>query len=174
MRSTEIVPGRRRRNASFERSSPPRICGSRLSAKTAVDQVEKKNKLRRTGSKCSNGDEFVQRHQRGHEIVHKGGITAHVAHQSQIVEGHKDAVGADEGNPEVEHAESFVHHSPGHFRKPEIGSGEDGKDCSDSHDHVEMTDDEIGGVQIDVNRGLRKKESAYTAADKHGDESKSK
>src|ERR1700722_3407205 len=142
--------------------------------KTAVDQVKKENKLRRTGSECGNGDEFVQRHQRGHEIVDKGGITAHIAHKSEIVEWHKDAVGADKSNPEVEHTESFVHHSPGHFGKPEIGSGKNGKDGGNSHNHVEMTDDEIGRVQIDVNGGLRKKESAYTATDKHGDEPKSK
>src|SRR5271170_6079033 len=65
MISTEIVPGRRRWNAPFERSSLPRVCGSLLSAKTAVDQVEKENKLRRSGSERGDGDEFVQGHQCG-------------------------------------------------------------------------------------------------------------
>jgi hypothetical protein len=54
----------------------------------------------------------------------KARIAANVADQSEIVEGHEDAIGADEGEPEVQLAQSFVHHAPGHFAEPEIGAGE--------------------------------------------------
>src|SRR5580698_11659766 len=74
----------------------------------------------------------------------------------------------------MQHAEFFVHHSPSHFGEPKISSGENGKDSSHSHNHVEMTDDEIRSVQVDVDRRLCKKESAHAAGDKHRDESKSK
>ena len=36
-----------------------------------------------------------------------------------------------------------------------------------------MPDHEIRGVQVDINRGLREKESAHAAADKHGNETES-
>ena len=61
MISTEIVPRWGRWNTPFERSSPPRICRGLLSAKAAVNQIEKENKLRSPGRKSGNRDEFVQK-----------------------------------------------------------------------------------------------------------------
>ena len=66
--------------------------------------------------------------------------------------------------------ERLVHHAADHLRHPEIRSGEDPEDGGDGHDEVEVSDDEVGGVQIGVNRWLRQEETADAAADEHGDE----
>ena len=68
-------------------------------------------------------------------------------------------------------AQCFIHHAPGHLWEPEIGSGEDSEDGGHAHHHVEVADDEVGGMQVNVDRRLREEESADAAADKHGDES---
>src|ERR1700736_1601577 len=85
---------------------------------------------------------------------------------------HKYAVGADEGNPEMHLTQRFVEHASSHFSKPEIGSGEDAKDGSHAHDHVEMADDEVCCVQINIDGWLRQEKSADASTDEHGNESK--
>ena len=67
-------------------------------------------------------------------------------------------------------AQRFVHHSPEHLGKPEIGSREHAKNCRDSHHHVEMAHHEIGRVQVDIQRRLRQEEPAQPARDEDGNE----
>ncbi len=70
------------------------------------------------------------------------------------------AVSSDEAAPEVNLAQCFVHHAAVHFGEPEICSRKDAEHCRHAHHQVEVADDEVGGVQHDVDRGLRQKEAA--------------
>src|ERR1700748_1585210 len=125
MRATEVIPWWRRRNAPLQRCTVPGIFRRRLSSEAAVNQVEEKNQLRATGDERGNRDEFMKRHKGGHKVVYEGSVRAHVADETQIMEGHEDAVGAHEGEPEMYGSEGFVHHAPSHFWKPKISAGED-------------------------------------------------
>src|SRR6516164_9529859 len=127
MFSTEVVARRRRRNAPFEGRGIALVLRSRLPLEPTVDQVVEKNELARAGEERTNGDELVPTDVRRHEVVDEGLIASHVADEAKIMEGHKDAVGTDEGDPEVQFAERLVHHAPGHLREPEVGSGEHAK-----------------------------------------------
>src|SRR5437879_9356818 len=50
------------------------------------------------------------------------------SHHTQEVHGHENGIDAQEGDPEVQFAQSFAHHPPEHLRKPIIGRGEDAED----------------------------------------------
>src|SRR4029077_14345235 len=94
--------------------------------------------------------------------------------QAQVVEWHKDAVGANKRQPEMKLTQLFAHHATSHFRKPEISPGEYAEDGSHSHHHVEMSNHEGCGMQVDIDGRLRQEKSADAAADEHRNESQSK
>src|SRR5437879_8392819 len=98
-------------------------------------------------------------------------ITPYIALQLEVVEGHENAIGTDKGEPEMKLAQGLVHHAAGHLAEPEVRAGKDTEKGRHTHDHVEMADNEIGGVQDDVNGWLRQEKAANAAADEHGDES---
>src|SRR5579863_9919369 len=102
-------------------------------------------------------------------VVHKSLVAANIARNSQIVEGHEDAVCADKGKPEVNLAQSLVHHAAEHFREPEVRSAENAENGRNRHHQMEVSHHEVGGVKHDVNRGLCQEEAADPAADKHRD-----
>ena len=112
----------------------------------------------------------MHRNQVHQVIVGESLITADVAGDSQVVEGHEDAVSADEGQPEVDLAQSLVHHAAGHLGEPEEGSAEDAEDGGNRHHQVEVAHHEVGRVQHDVDGGLSQEEAADAAADEHRDE----
>ena len=56
----------------------------------------------------------------------------------------------DQREPEMHPAPEFVHHPPGHLRKPVIDAGEQREDRPGRHDVMEMRDDVIGVVQVHV------------------------
>ena len=70
----------------------------------------------------------------------------------------------------MQFAEGLVHHVAGHLREPEVGAGEDAENGGHTHHHVEVSDDEVGGMEIDVDRWLREEEAADAAADEHRNE----
>src|SRR5271168_4378804 len=55
MFTAEIIKRRRRSGAPLERRRLPRVIGRGLAPETAVNQVEEKNKLGRTGNESSDG-----------------------------------------------------------------------------------------------------------------------
>src|SRR5579872_6329891 len=109
----------------------------------------------------------MNRNQRLHELHYEGLVTADVSCQTKVMEWHEDAVGADEGEPEMNLAQSFVHHAPVHLGEPEVSAGKDAKHRGHAHHHVEVSNHEIGGVQHDVERGLSQEESTDAAGDEH-------
>src|SRR5580700_4634727 len=105
--------------------------------------------------------------QRLQVIIRERRIAADIPDHSQVMERHKDAIGAYEAEPEVKLAQSFVHHSSGHLGEPEVSSGEDAEHGGDAHHHVEMAYYEVSAMEHDIERGLSEEEAAYAAADEH-------
>src|SRR5882762_8807496 len=101
MLAAKIIPGWRGRNTPLERGSVPRVFRSRRALITAVNQVEDEDELRGASAESGYRDELVQRHQRPREIIHERRIPPDVAHQSEVMERHENAVGTDEGEPEM-------------------------------------------------------------------------
>src|SRR5260370_6654184 len=94
--------------------------------------------------------------------------------QSEPVQRRKDGVHADKREPEMDFAEALAQVASEHFRRPEIGGGENAEDGRDAHNQVEMGDDEIGVVEEQVNRGLCQKQTGNPAGNKQGNESNGK
>src|SRR5438445_13158271 len=84
---------------------------------------------------------------------------------------HEDGVHAYKREPEMDLAEALAQVASKHFRRPEIGRGENAEAGRDAHNQVEMGDDEIGVVETQVNRGLRQKQTGNPAGHKQGNES---
>src|ERR1700722_19723308 len=163
--SGKVVKRGRRCGGPLERSAFPRIHGSDRAAEAAPDKVEKEDELSGASEQGVDGDEFVDGNERRQIVVHKSGVAANVANQTKVMHGHKNAVHAEEGEPEMPFAERFVHHPAEHFGKPEVSPGEDPEKRGHGHNKMEMGDNEVGGVQIGVERRLRQIEPANTTAD---------
>src|ERR1700681_2220945 len=71
-------------------------------------------------------------------------------------------------------AKGFIHHSSGHFWEPEICSGEDSKHRGNSHDQMEVADNEVSGMKHDIDGRLSQKKSAHAAAHEHRNEAQGK
>ena len=50
-------------------------------------------------------------------------------------------------------------HPAKHLREPEIGAGEHSEDRRHAHDQMEVRDDEVGVVQVQVQRRLRQEQA---------------
>src|ERR1700674_3255555 len=130
-----------------------------------MNQVVNKNELGSAGNERRDGDELVHSENRLEVVIHELRIGTDVAHDPEVMEGHKDTIGADETQPEMDLAPGFVHHPSRHLGEPEIGSGEDPEDGRHGHYQVEVAHHEVGRVEHDVDRGLSQEKAAYAAAD---------
>src|SRR5882672_1470871 len=144
--AAEIVPGRRTGSRPLQGNRVPRIVWGRCAFETAVDQIEQKDQLRCARAERSDGDEPMHGNQRLHIVIHKRRSAPDVAHQSQVMKRHENAVRTDESNPEVNSAELLIQHVARHFREPEVSPGKDAEDGGDAHHHMEVADYEIGRV----------------------------
>src|ERR1022692_2242025 len=90
------------------------------------------------------------------------------------MEGHKDAIGADEAEPEMKLAQSLVHHSSSHLGEPEVSTSEDAKHSGDAHHKVEMADHEVSRMEHDIDGGLSQEEAAHATADEHRNKAQGK
>ncbi len=97
----------------------------------------------------------------GHELVHRHevfevgvdvgiGIASWHAGDPEHVHGEEGAIEADEGEEEVNLAESFVHHPSEHLGEPERYGSEDAEKCGSKEHVVKVGDDEVGVVDVDV------------------------
>src|ERR1700724_3827556 len=114
-----------------------------------MDQVVHEEKLcsaRYQGGYC---DEFVHRNKRLHVIRCERLVTTDIAGQSDVMERHEDGVRAYKCQPEMDLADSLVHHASEHLREPEIGPGKDPEHRGHPHHHVEVPDHEISSMQQD-------------------------
>ena len=69
-----------------------------------------------------------------------------------IMHREEDRVNTDETQPEMNLAERFVHHTPEHFRIPEIDRSENGEDRSSEEHVMNMSDDKIRIVNKNIDR----------------------
>ena len=77
-------------------------------------------------------------------------VAARLTRHARIVHGHEDAVGADEGEPEMPPRQTLVHHAAEHFGEPVVGGGKNPEDGGHAHDQVEVAGHEIGVVQRNI------------------------
>src|SRR5438270_12054164 len=103
-------------------------------------------------------------HKRLHEVIHERRIAANITRKPEIVKWHEDAVRAHESKPKMQLAQLFAHHPASHFWKPEIGASKHSTDCSYTHHYVKVSEHEMGGREIHINRGLRAKKIGVAAA----------
>src|ERR1700675_647442 len=174
MFAPKIVPGWRRRGTPLQRSGFPRIVRRRLAPKAAVNQVVNKNKLGSAGDQGSDSDPTMHRDQRLQVVKYECRVAADSPSYSQIMERHENAICPHEAEPEMNLAQSFVHHASAHLGKPEISSRENPEHGGDAHHHVEMSHHEIGRVKHDVDRGLSQEEPTDTAAHEHRNKAQGK
>src|ERR1700676_1045145 len=146
--AAEVVKRRRRSRRPLERGSLPGIVGRFGSPKAAPKQIEEEDKLRRADEEGSDADETMQGNQRRKIIIGESGIAANIPREAQIMHGHKNAIHADESQPEVPLAHRFVHHSTEHFREPEIGAGKNSKHGRKRHYEMEVGHDEISRMEV--------------------------
>src|SRR5579862_6860666 len=84
--------------------------------------------------------------------------------------GKEGAPGADDGDPEMELAEGFVHEASGHEREPIVDAGKDGEGSGHCHDEMEVSDDEEGVVEVGVERGLGEDGAGEASRDEEREE----
>ena len=82
----------------------------------------------------------------------------------------KAEVEADEGERKVQAAEMFVEHAACELRIPVVDGGEDHKHRPAEDDVVKMCDDEVGVVDMDVERHLGEGDTGDAPQDKVDDE----
>jgi len=89
------------------------------------------------------------------------------------MERHENAVGTNEGEPEMKLPQGLVHHAAGHLSKPEVRASKDAENGSHAHDHVRKwpTTKYVACTTMSM-EGLRQEKAANAAADEHGDESR--
>src|SRR6516164_9597406 len=112
MLAGKIVKRRWRRNSPFESRSFPRVLGFLLAFEHTPEQVEDEDQL--GGRRNEGGDRHEPVQMNDVWCVQKSdlrkpGVTADIAFQPQEVHGLKDAVSADEGEPEVDLPPGIVH-----------------------------------------------------------------
>src|SRR5206468_1400433 len=82
----------------------------------------------------------------------------------------ENRVYSNEGEEEVNLAQTFVHHLAKHLGEPEISPGEHPEDCRHTHDQVEVANYEGGVVQRNVYRGLAQEQAGDAARDEQRNE----
>src|SRR5579862_6206699 len=145
----------------------PWIVRRRLAPEATMNQVVDEDQLYRAGKESRDGDEAMQRNQWLQIVVNECLVAADISRETQVMERHEDRVGSNEAEPEMQLAQSFVHHAAEHLGEPEIGSGKNSKHGRYTHDHMEVANHEVSGMQHDVERGLRQEESTHAAGDEH-------
>src|SRR5207245_8732868 len=133
----------------------------------APDQIVQENQLGGAGEQRGDCYEPVQGNQRFQVVVRECRVATYVTGQAEIVHREKDAIDADEGEPEVPLAERLVHHAAEHLGEPEVRAGEDAEHRGNRHHEVEVGHNEVGGVQIGIDRRLRQEEATQPAAHEH-------
>src|SRR6185295_19894842 len=130
----------------------------------APEQVEQEHELDADGEESGVRHEFLKRNQVVEICEFRQlGVTAGVSRQAQIMHGHKDRIGSNECDPEMDATHTLAHHSSEHLREPVVGSGENPEDRSHTHDEMEVSNDEIRVVQRNVEDRLSQERSAQTA-----------
>src|SRR5947209_13020140 len=169
--AVEIVVRRRSGGGPLERGGFPRIVACLGSFEDAPEQVEQEDELRTHGDESRIGDELVEGKQRSQimdfrELRVATWLTGH----AEVMHGHEDRVGANQGEAEVNLAQAFVHHAAKHLGHPVISSSEDAEDGGHTHDQVEVGGYEGRVVQRYVESWLSQERSAESAGHEQGNE----
>src|SRR5260370_30161202 len=102
------------------------------------------------------------------------GDSAHHPIQPKVMHRKKGAIEEDECESEMNLAASFVHHPPKHFREPKINRREDAEEAATEENIMDMSDDEVGVMNEQIDRSRCHIDSAQSANHEHGDKSQRK
>src|SRR5437773_5677216 len=148
---SKVTMSRRGRRNPFQSSRVPRIAFSHAPAENAEEEVEQENQLGRSQNKCGDRNEHVHRLLWLKEHVLSRVIDSpHLATDSDDVHRKKHAIGADEGEPEMNLSECRIHEPAEHFGKPEVDARKCSEQGSDRHNEMEMGNDEIRVLKLDI------------------------
>src|SRR5713226_7181555 len=160
----EVVVRRRRGNRPLERSRLPRIRRSLGAPCPTPDQVRQEYQLACNRDERHPRNEAAQRHDR--LCILKVGVrsippgrSGHAHHMKR----NEDRVDADERDDEMNLAQAFVHHLAKHLREPEVGASKHSEDRGDSHDQMEVSNDERSIVEWNIKRRLTEEKSGNAA-----------
>ena len=137
-----------------------------LSPVHAPEQIEQEDELNSSGDQGRDCDEAMQWNQAQQKVVAENRVAAWIAGEPEQMHWHEDAIDAEESKPEMNVSKALAQHSSKHLRIPEVNRGEDGEDGRDSHDHMQVTDHEIRGMQIRVYGRMRQQNPAEPSGDK--------
>src|SRR5262249_40244720 len=140
---SKITMTRRRRRSPLQSSRVPRISFSHgLPAEDAEEEVEQENQLGRSQHECGNGNENVHRLLWLKEHVLSRVIDApHLASDSNHVHWEKYAIRTNEGEPEMNFSQRWIHESAKHLREPVIEAAKCSEQRGNGHHEMEMGDD---------------------------------
>src|SRR5215831_9469760 len=158
----EIPVSRRTRRRPFQCCRMPRIAFQRPFARKNTEQeVKQENQLRCTQHESGDRYEHIHRLLLLQEHVLSWIIDpSHLPADSDDMHRKEHAIGADEGEPEMNLSESGVHETAKHLRKPEIEAPKGREQRSDRHYQVKMRYHEIGILQLDIRSRRPQKNSA--------------
>src|SRR3989442_15030279 len=96
-------------------------------------------------------------------ILGKLSVPAGHAGNTHRVHRNEDAINADEGNPEMELAETLVHETAKHLGEPEVDGRKHPKDRSYSHHQMKMSGHEVSIVHREIERRLAQHQARNSA-----------
>src|ERR1044071_5512527 len=102
--------------------------------------------------------------------MHVGGIgvnpTGHSA-QAKKMHAEKSEIETDEKEPEVNLAQSFIHHAAGHFGNPVVQASKHRKYRATNQDIVKMRNDEVGVMNLYIHGNAGQHNSGKTPNQEH-------
>ena len=114
-----------------------------------VEEIEHKDELYQSAHNGEDGNHHVQIRESTEEFKVLI-ITAGNAGQAHVMHREKHPVGRNQGYPEVQIAQFFVHHAAKHFGEPVVNARKGAEHRGYAHNNVEVGYHKIGVVQIHV------------------------
>src|SRR5262245_17903566 len=91
------------------------------SGEDTAEEIDQENELRSKSDERGDRNEHIHTLLRDQEIIFRRIVkTPHLAADAKDVHWEKDAIDADEADPEMNLAQRLVHEPAEHFREPEI------------------------------------------------------
>ena len=159
--------GRWRGRGPFERPSAPWVLADLLASAGGVDDVPDEDQLAQAEDESKGGHGQVVGRKTG--LLEVGVGAARHAHHPKRVHGPEGRVVGREADEEVVEAEAFVHLSSRDLGEPVVHASKEREDGAADEHVVEVSDHEVGVVELDVKAG-HGEEHPGNAAQGEGDQ----
>src|SRR5690606_5090939 len=159
-----VAMSRLDRRGPLQRSRSPWILARPSAPIHAIEEVEYKDKLCKEGDDSRNGHEHVQVGELiGKVKVCEAIVPSRESCDADVMHGEEHQVNTHKRQPEVNVAQSIVHHSTEHLREPVIDSGNHTEEGRRSHYQVEVCHNKVGIVDLDIDGGVTHKDPRQAA-----------